>query len=153
MASVGAGGGQPHVGLAVGRGQGVAEQLGRVEGAPGGVRAANDSLMTACMTAATAYLPPRGMGAGAESDISLSVSVSSRRSWWEWAWRGRERWEEQRALRLHARRAGLELRCLHIIIHYYHHYHHNHYIHHLSSLSSSLSSSSSPLSSYSSLSS
>lgn len=37
VASVGAGGGQPHVGLAVGRGQGVAEQLGGVESAPGGV--------------------------------------------------------------------------------------------------------------------
>ena len=37
MASVGARGGQPHVGLAVGRGQGVAEQLRGVESAPGGV--------------------------------------------------------------------------------------------------------------------
>lgn len=37
VASVGAGGGQPHVGLAVCRGQGVAEQLGGVESAPGGV--------------------------------------------------------------------------------------------------------------------
>ena len=37
VASVGAGGGQPHVGLAVCRGQRVAEQLGGVEGAPGGV--------------------------------------------------------------------------------------------------------------------
>ena len=37
VASVGAGGGQPHVGLAVGRGQGVAEQLRGVESAPGGV--------------------------------------------------------------------------------------------------------------------
>lgn len=59
--------------------------------------------------------PPLGMGAGPESDISLSVSVSSLRSWWEWAWRGRDRWEEQRALRLQARLAGLELRCLLIL--------------------------------------
>ena len=37
VASVGAGRGQPHVGLAVGRGQGVAEQLRSVESASGGV--------------------------------------------------------------------------------------------------------------------
>ena len=55
------------------------------------------------------------MGAGPESDISLSVSVSSLRSWWEWAWRGRDRWEEHLALRLQARLAGLELRCLLIL--------------------------------------
>lgn len=37
VASIGAGRGQPHVGLAVGRGQGVAEQLRGVESASGGV--------------------------------------------------------------------------------------------------------------------